>query len=89
VLRWIYHNAGVSWPNNQVARLRLPHALKFFVTRIEIRGWLISVREACFFVNRVDQMRAIGTMFRLMAGLKRGAEYGEAVAGIQKFRPAR
>jgi hypothetical protein len=76
-------NSCVPAPHDQIARLRMGHALKSFDSGIEIVGARIAIGESGPFVNRVNQ---VGTVVSGMAAhfrIKRGRDHRQAVIRSQ------
>src|SRR5271165_4326828 len=91
VPRWANHNSRVPVPYDYIAWLRIGNAAKAFDPVIQIVGGRISIGEAGFFVDGVNQMRTIVTGVPAEFGIESGRDHGKAVVGSDgwlRFHPS-
>jgi hypothetical protein len=80
VLDGIDHNASMSAPDGQVARLRPGHAPKFFDPSVQVRRTRVPIREAGTLIEFVNQVGAIGREVGMMPRIQSGAQNHQTLA---------
>jgi len=80
-------NSHMSWPDNEITRLRTRDPPKFADSTVKVRGADIFVGKTSTLIDGVDEVRTIRLGAGVGTGFQCGAENRQAL--VQAQRPSR